>query len=232
MKTLKTVICLCLFAGACAAVAADMVVLKSGRKLVGDVTETNANEITITTDKGVFTYPWDVVHPRTVRQFNPPLFEELKQKALERREALIREKGYVKYKGKWMTPEQKEVAEKRDRGLELFEDEWMPTGEVAKIKYARKMKAGGRVEYDGRWFTPDDLEKYKERELYRGLQLGMSTNEVTRLWGPPTRIKSVGTYASKPEMWFYVNEEAGHEDRVLFENAIIKRVQMKEPISN
>lgn len=221
-----------LFCTAYVCSAEDMLYLKSGSRYIGEITDVTTNDITIKTDSGVRTYPWKVVHLRSIKQFNPALFEELRQEALAEREKQIEEKGYVKYKGKWMLPEQKEKLEKKEQGLEYFEGEWKPTNEVAKIRYVRKMKAEGKVEYDGKWFTEDELEKYKEREEYKGLELGMTTEEVKKFRGEPTLKKQLGTYTSKPEMWFYEDEENQTEDRVLFEHGKAKKIEVDQPISN
>lgn len=209
----------------------DELLLKSGRRHVGTVENITEDEITIRTDRGVFTYPWDVVHVRSIQQYNLPLFEELRQQALEEREAAIRERGLVQYDGRWVTPEQKVALQKAEQGLEMFEGEWRPTNEVAQIRFRRRMEAEGRVEHDGRWFTEEELEEYKKFQEQKGLAIGMTPDQVRNLWGEPTRVRPSQSFADRFEMWFYVDEDAYMEDRVLFKNERVEQIQTNQDIS-
>lgn len=70
--------------------------------------------------------------------------------------------GLVEYKGEWMKPGEKFIAEQKDSGLVLYEDKWMTPGEKEKL-FARDQAEKGLVPLKSRWVTPE--EKTREEEI-------------------------------------------------------------------
>ncbi len=212
--------------------AQDILLLKSRTRLVGSVTNITERGLSIRTSRGFFTYPWEAVHEQSLKLYNPAMYESImaqKRKAFEERK---RKEGLVEYKGKWMTPKQKEAAEMTDKGMEFFEDEWKPTNEVAAIKYRRQMEAEGRVEYKGVWYTEQELAEVKETEKNRGIKVGMKEDEVVAKWGEPDRRKASDSFkAQQMEMWFYPHEDEGTEDRLLFKMGQLNEIMLGQPLS-
>jgi hypothetical protein len=210
-----------------------VVKLKSGKQYVGEIVDINEKTISIKTATGRRTYPWKVLDKTTIRKYNPGLYDQMLEEARKEKEELIREKGYVQYKGKWMLPEKKKELEMLEKGLAFFENEWRPTNEIARLKLEREMKDKGMVEYKGTWYTPRELEEAKKIDQNKGLKLGISTDEVIAKWGQPTKRKESDEFKSrKREMWFYVNEEEGTEDRLVFEMDSLRDIQTDQPLSD
>jgi len=101
------------------------------------------------------------------------LFEPLKEKLINISEKIsevlatdeIRygAKGYVKFEGKWITPEEKKrieeerfAEEQRKKGLVFYNGRWMTPDEMNIAK--------GLVKFEGEWITPEERERrLKER---------------------------------------------------------------------
>ena len=236
MKKLYIAIVLLLVAMPLAA-ANDIIYLKNGKSYIGQITDINEKTISIKTSLGVRTYPWKVLQVKTIKRYNPSLYEvirEEKRKEFEKKKAKL---GLVKYekagKVKWVLPKQKEELEMRDKGMEMFEEEWTPTNKVAEIKFRRKMEAKGMTEYKGKWYDEQELADVKELEVNKGLKVGMTTQEVIAKWGKPTLVKkSVQFKAQRMVMWFYEDEKNEKEDRLLFKLGHLDTIWVDEPLSD
>lgn len=232
MKTILTLSFLLLVAGSLLA-AQDVIILKATKKrLIGTVTNITERGLSIRTAHGTFTYPWEALHEQSLKIYNPPMYEKIMAERRKAFEEMKRKQGLVEYKGRWMTPKQKEAMEMRDKGMEFFEGKWLPTNEVAAIKFRRKMEAEGKIEYKGKWYTEAELAEVKEIEKNRGLKVGMSEDEVIALWGKPARRKASDSFkAQKMEMWFYPREDQETEDRLLFKMGALSEIQLDQPLS-
>lgn len=207
--------------------------LKTGKQYVGEIVDVTEKTISIKTSSGKRTYPWKVLDKTTIKKYNPGLYDQMLEEARKKKEELIRKKGYVQYKGKWMLPKKKKELEMLEKGLAFFENEWRPTNEIAQIKLQREMESKGMVEYKGKWYTPRELEEAKQIDQNKGLKLGASNDEVIAKWGQPTKRKESDEFKSrKREMWFYVNEDEGTEDRLVFEMDSLRAIQTDQPISD
>ena len=217
--------------------ASDVIYLKNGKKYYGKVTDIGEKTITIKTQLGKLTYPWKTLKIKTIKKYNPSMYEILRQEKMKAFEEKKNKLGLVKYqkngKTKWVVPKKKEELEKRDKGLDLFEEEWLPTNKIAEIKYERAMKAAGKSKYKGKWYSDDELADVKAVEVNKGLKEGMTAKEVKEKWGKPSAVKKSQSFQSKKaEMWFYDHEETETEDRVYFENGVVRKIQMNEELSD
>ncbi len=216
--------------------ATDVIYLKNGKKYYGSITDIGEKTITIKTSLGKLTYPWNVLKIKTIKQYNPSMYEVLRQEKIKEFEAKKKKLGLVKYekngKVKWVLPKVKKELEMKDKGYDFFEDEWLPTNKIAEIKYDRKMKAAGKTKYKGKWYTDEELADVKAVEINKGLKEGMTASEVKEKWGKPSAIKKSQSFQSKKaEMWFYDHEKEGTEDRVYFENGVVRKIQMEQELS-
>ncbi|MCX7847593.1 MAG: hypothetical protein N2595_06170 [bacterium] len=231
MKAFITCVILLVMASSLYA-AQDVLILKTKKRLVGTVTNVTERGLSIRTAQGLFTYPWEALHEQSLKIYNPPMYEKLMEQRRKAFEELKRKQGLVQYKGRWMTPKQKEAAEMRDKGMDLFEGKWLPTNEIAAIKFRRQMEAEGKIEYKGQWYTEAELAEVKEMERNRGLKVGMKEDEVIAKWGKPTRRKESESFkAQQMEMWFYAREDEGVEDRLLFKMGTLSEIQLDQPLS-
>ena len=216
--------------------ATDVIYLKNGKKYYGEITDIGEKTITIKTSLGKLTYPWNVLKIKTIKQYNPSMYEVLRQEKIKEFEAKKKKLGLVKYekngKIKWVLPKTKKELEMKDKGYDFFEDEWLPTNKIAEIKYDRKMKAAGKTKYKGKWYTDEELADVKAVEINKGLKEGMTASEVKDKWGKPSAIKKSQSFQSKKaEMWFYDHEKEETEDRVYFENGVVRKIQMNQELS-
>ena len=217
--------------------ASDVIYLKNGKKYYGEITDIGEKTITIKTHLGKLTYPWKTLKIKTIKKYNPSMYEVLRQAKMKEFEEKKNKLGLVKYqkgsKTRWVVPKVKEELEKRDKGLDLFEDEWLPTNKIAEIKYEREMKAAGKSEYKGKWYSDDELADVKAVEVNKGLKEGMTAKEVKEKWGKPSAVKKSQSFQSKKaEMWFYDHEETETEDRIYFENGVVRKINMNEELSD
>jgi hypothetical protein len=230
--TTRHVLIVLLLAGVCLCSAEDIVRLKRGSTYRGTVTNLTEDTLSIVTSVGRLTFRWDVLDVKTIQQFNPEMFEELRAAELHRKEQIVKDRGFVKYKGTWYPPEKAKELEMKDNGFELYEDEWKPTNEVAEIKFREQMESRGMKEHKGKWYTEEELEVVLETETNRGLKIGAKTDEVIAQWGEPTRrVKSAEFASREREMWIYTNEEKQREDRVVFEYGAVKSVMIDQALS-
>jgi len=216
--------------------ATDVIYLKNGKKYYGSITDIGEKTITIKTSLGKLTYPWNVLKIKTIKQYNPSMYEVLRQEKIKEFEAKKKKLGLVKYekngKIKWVLPKKKKELEMKDKGYDFFEDEWLPTNKIVKIKYEREMKAAGKTKYKGKWYTDEELADVKAVEINKGLKEGMTASEVKAKWGKPSAIKKSQSFQSKKaEMWFYDHEKEETEDRVYFENGVVRKIQMEQELS-
>jgi hypothetical protein len=217
--------------------ATDVIYLKNGKKYYGEITDIGEKTITIKTSLGKLTYPWNVLKIKTIKQYNPSMYEVLRQEKIKEFEAKKKKLGLVKYekngKIKWVLPKTKKELEMKDKGYDFFEDEWLPTNKIAEIKYEREMKAAGKTKYKGKWYTDEELADVKAVEINKGLKEGMTASEVKDKWGKPSAIKKSQSFQSKKaEMWFYDHEKEETEDRVYFENGVVRKIQMGQELSD
>ncbi len=218
-------------------IAADAIYLKNGKKYYGKITDISEKTITIKTKLGKLTYPWGVLKIKTIKQYNPSMYEELRKQKMKEFEEKKNKLGLVKYEKngriKWVLPEKKEELEMIDKGMEMFEDEWTPTNKVAEIKYDREMKSAGKTKYKKKWYNDEELADIKAVEVNKGLKEGMTAKEVKEKWGDPTAVKKSQSFQSKKaEMWFYDHEETETEDRVYFENGVVRKIHVDEELSD
>jgi len=217
--------------------ATDVIYLKNGKKYYGEITDIGEKTITIKTSLGKLTYPWDVLKVKTIKKYNPAMYEVLRKQKIKEFEEKKKKLGLVKYekngKIKWVTAKQKEELEMEDKGMEFFEDEWLSTNKVALIIFEREMESAGKAKYKGKWYTEEELADVKKTEVNKGLKEGMTAKEVKEKWGDPSAVKKSQSFQSKKaEMWFYDHEEEGKEDRVYFENGVVRRIQVDEELSD
>lgn len=218
-------------------IAADAIYLKNGKRYYGKVTDIGEKTITIKTKLGKLTYPWNVLKIKTIKQYNPSMYEILRQEKIKEFEIKKKKLGLVKYekngKIKWVIPEKKEELEMIDKGMEMFEDEWTPTNKVAEIKYDREMKSAGKTKYKDKWYSDEGLADIKAIEVNKGLKEGMTAKEVKEKWGDPSAVKKSQSFQSKKaEMWFYDHEKTETEDRVYFENGVVRKIHVDKELSD
>ena len=215
------------------AAGSDTITTKAKSTFVGTLTNLTEKTVSIITKKGTVTYPWAALSDATIKRYNPVLYDELLVQKRLAFEEVKRKQGLVQYKNKWMKPKDKEIFEKKDQGLDLFEGKWQPTNEIAAIKLRREMEAAGKKEYKGNWYSDKELEDVKETENNKGLRSGMTEKEVIAKWGQPTTKKISPEFASrKREMWFYQHETSGKEDRLVFETGTLREVLIDQELSD
>jgi len=207
--------------------------LKTGKSYTGEIISMNEEKIVIKTAIAELGFPWDRLDKDSIKKYNPGLYQQMLEEERLEKEKLIKEKDYVKYKGKWMLPEKKKEFEMLEKGLALYDGKWLPTNEVAQLTLDAEMKAKGMAEYKGKYYTENELKDVKSMDQNKGLKIGMSTEEVVAKWGAPTRKKESDEFKSrKREMWFYINEDEGIEDRLVFEMDALRVIQTNQPISD
>ncbi len=216
-----------------AAAAQDELVIKStGGKLVGVISNMTDTAVTIVTSTGVLTYPWDALDEKTLKRYNPEKYQALLDERRKAFEAKKLKQGLVPYKGKWMTVKQKTEAEMKDKGYALYEGKWLPTNDVEKLIFKKKMEAAGRKEYKGKWYTAGELEDVMTTDKNRGLKPGMSETEVKAKWGEPAEKRESPDFkARKRVCWIYPRKEQKTEDRVIFEMGLVKEVAVDQEVS-
>ena len=223
-----------IIACAVAAVAVqDVIYLKTGSSYVGTLTGMSEKDVTLKTEKGTLTFPWTSLDTeKTIKRYNETLYRQIKGEE-------FRKKGYVEYKGKWMSPALKEKLEMEDKGYAKFEGKWLPTNEVAVItqtraaeQFRKQQEARGMKEYKGKWYSEEDLAEVQQAEKNKGIKIGMTVKDVTAKWGEPTRKKASDSFkAQQMEMWFYVHESENTEDRVLFKFDKVSEVKVGQEIT-
>ena len=218
--------------------AQSILYLETGKRYIGEVTDVNEKSITIKTKIGELSFPWKRVHLKSVKKFYPKLYEKIKKEKLAELEVKKKKLGLVAYETKngsikWVKPKKKIYLENKDKGMELFEGEWKMTNEIAEIEFAKKMAAKGMKEHKGKWYSEQELEDIKESEANKGLKTGMKESDVIKLWGTPTRKQKSADFqtARKREMWVYENEEEETEDRIVFENGSVRKVEVNRELS-
>lgn len=72
-----------------------------------------------------------------------------------------RAKGLVKYRGEWLTPNEKLRREQIAKGLVLFNGQWMTPEE----KFRREQIAKGLVFWRDRWVTPEEVRETQRAEF-------------------------------------------------------------------
>jgi len=222
-----------LLAAVSALAAQDVIYLKTGSMYVGEVTDMNEKTISIKTATGVRTYPWKRLQVKSIKRYNPAMYAQILEKKRAEFEEKKQKLGLVKYKKKWVTPKKKKELEMRDKGFEMFEGEWTPTGKVAEVKFARKMEGKGMIKHKGKWYTEEELAEVKETEKNKGLKLGMKPQEVIAKWGKPTTRKQSQQFKTqKLEMWFYEYEDEGTEDRLRFKHGLLDSISVDQSLSD
>jgi len=224
------------FASAYAIAATDVIYLTNGKKYYGEVVDMTEKTITIKTSVGKLTYPWERLKLKSLKKYNPSLYQQIRKKKLAELEIKKKKLGLVKYEKngriRWVLPKVKKELEMKDKGYEFFEDEWLPTNKIAEILFDRKMKAEGKTKYNGKWYTDEELADVKATEMYKGLKEGMTESEVKAKWGEPTSVKESQSFKSKKaKMWFYEHPENETENRVYFENGMVRKIQMDRELS-
>lgn len=63
-------------------------------------------------------------------------------------------KGMVRYKNKWVSPDEKFRLEQQDKGLVGYRGQWLTKDQA----FAASQRDKGLVLHDGRWMTPDELK--------------------------------------------------------------------------
>jgi len=233
MKTLLMTGLLLAFAMAAVAAQDEIVVKATMTKYAGTVSNITEKGIYIVVKGNVRYYPWEALDTATVKRYNPEMYAQLRAQQQKEFEEQKRKLGLVPYKGKWMTPKQKEEAEMRDKGLAKYEGKWIATNEVEQLEFAKRMKASGRTEYKGKWYTDAELKDYKEAEGNKGLKVGMTEAEVKAAWGEPTTTKKSQEFSARKRVcWFYVHKDQGTEDRVIFEMGVVKEMATNQAISS
>ena len=235
-KSIFILAMLLIFSTAVAIAATDVIYLKNGKRYYGEVVDMSEKSITIKTSFGKLSYPWERLSLKSLKKYNPTMYEEIRKKKLAELEVKKKKLGLVKYEKngriRWVLPKVKKELEMKDKGYDKFEGEWMLTNKIEEIKLDRKMKAEGKVKYKGKWYTEEELADVKAVEMYRGLKEGMSASEVKEKWGDPTCVKKSQSFkAKKAEMWFYEHPDKDTEDRIYFENGVIRKIQMDKELS-
>ena len=216
-----------------ATAAQDVLVLKATKSTVtGVISNITDKTVTIATSIGVLTYHWEALDEKTIKRYNPDMYQQIldgRRKALE---DLKRKQGLEDYKGRWLTPKQKKEAEMKDKGYALYEGKWMPTNEIETVTFKKQMEASGRKEYKGKWYTASEFEEVTALDKNKGVKTGMSEADVKAAWGDPAaKMKSPDFQARKRECWFYPNKEKKTEDRVVFEMGVVKEVIVDQDIT-
>jgi len=235
-KMIFTLALLLTFISAYAFAATDVIYLKNGKRYYGEVVDMSEKSITIKTSIGKLTYPWERLKLKSLKKYNPSLYEKIRAKKLKELEIKKKKLGLVKYEKngriRWVLPKVKEELEYKDKGYAKFEGEWLPTNKIEEIKYDRKMEAEGKIKYKGKWYTEEELADVKAVEMYKGLKEGMTAEEVKEKWGEPTVVKKSQSFKSKKaEMWFYEHPDNDTENRVYFENGTVRKIMMDQELS-
>jgi len=214
--------------------ATDVIYLKNGKKYYGSITDISEKTITIKTSLGKLTYPWTILKIKTIKQYNPSMYEVLRQEKIKEFEVKKEKLGLVKYekngKIKWVIPKVKKELEMKDKGYDFFENEWVSTNKIAEIKYNRKMKAAGKTKYKGKWYTDEKLADIKAVEINKGLKKGMTASKVRDKWGKPSAIKKSQSFHNV-EMWFYDHEKEETEDRVTLRNGQVIKIEVDKDLT-
>jgi tetratricopeptide (TPR) repeat protein len=83
---------------------------------------------------------------------------------------VMKARGLVEYKGKWVTPVEKETEIMTARGMVIFRDKWVTPDE----KFALEQKEKGLVLWKGKWISEEEYRKVATGEVKGrvGIQLG------------------------------------------------------------
>jgi len=221
------------FALAALCVYADSITMTNKKTYTGEILDMDDNGLKLKDSKKGMTVflKWDNMTLASIKEHNPDLYEK---KVAERKAQIEKQKeelGLVKYttpEGKdiYVTPERKTELENRAKGLDLYQGKWLPTNQVAELKYDAEMKKQGKVKYDGKWYNAEEVQDIETFKKNKGLRVGMKAEEVKAAWGEPTNVRKSADFSSrKREMWIYVNKDKELEDRVIMENDAVLQVQ-------
>jgi hypothetical protein len=71
--------------------------------------------------------------------------------------------GLVPYKDKWMPPDEAFAAEQKDKGLVLYQGQWIKAEEKDRL-IAVEQAAKGLVQYKGEWLLPEEKEREEKAD--------------------------------------------------------------------
>lgn len=216
----------------------DVITTTNKKTYTGEILDVGDEGIKIKdTKKGMtLLIKWDNMSLASIKEHNPLLYEE---KVAERKAKIEKQKeelGLVKYEtpeGKeiFVTPARKTELENRAKGLDFYDGKWLPTNQVAELKFEAEMKKQGKVKFDGRWYNAEEVKDAETFKKNKGLRVGMKAEEVKAAWGEPTEVKKSSEFSSrKREMWLFTDEKKGTEDRVVMENDSVIQIQVGEEL--
>ena len=219
-------------------VYADSITLNNKKTYSGEILEMNEDGIKIKDkSKGMTIFvKWDNMSLASIKEHNPDLYEEKVKERKAKIEQQKLEAGLVKYttpEGKevFVTPERKTELENRAKGLDFYQGKWMPTNQIAELKYDAEMKKQGKVKFEGKWYNQEEVRDVEMFKKNKGLRVGMSAENVKSTWGEPTSVRKSSEFSSrKREMWIYTNEAKGTEDRVVMEQDAVLQIMVDQEI--
>lgn len=120
------------------------------------------------------------------------------------------EAGLVQYKDTWMTPEEKVAAEQKDKGLVLYNGEWV-TAEQKQNAIAEEQAKKGLVPFKGRWGTQEEKEKEEkiDKIVEETFAMDHNSSDTVRLLGviPQARPRVSLLNGSGQQVIFYLSGE-------------------------
>lgn len=123
--------------------------LRDGSTVEGEIIRRDNVTLTLKTSDGERVLKWRRLTNKSIQDAVPELFNELKQKALERRQAKkeeterkMKEKGMVKVNGTWMTPEDAKYKKYRFISMRVTPSEKAPHFETyEENKYGKRLQS-------------------------------------------------------------------------------------------
>ena len=159
----------------CATVSADVIHLKDGRKVEGEIVSKDANKVSIKTKFGIVEFPMSEVKSIEEKKTKDQLYEEmLKNTNARDTDALMKLVKWCKENRmsskasrhlKQIISLDPNHAEAREMlGYVKFEGRWVTKKEKEKLEAeadAKEKEAAGLVKYNGEWLPKEDVEKLK-----------------------------------------------------------------------
>jgi len=137
----------------CALAKQDTIQVKATcTKHTGFISNTTEKTLTIVTSIGVLTYPWEALDDKTIRKYNPALYDEIMAERRKAFEEDKKKKGLVEYQGKWITPLDATNAMIRDNVLVKYQGKWITPLDATNAM----IRDNVLVKYQGKWITPLD----------------------------------------------------------------------------
>jgi hypothetical protein len=219
MKLSRTFVALAAVIALTGAAAADIVHLKDGRKIEGEVVEKSATKVVVKTKYGLSEFA--AADVERVEAKNTPEQELTARLAkADANDASALFDVYLYAKEQKLSAKGKEIlkqivkldpdheAARKEMGHVKYNDKWMPEAEAKKLAKSdeeRAMKDKGLVRYKDKWVTPEEKEAAEHAEKGEILVDGkwVSKKDVEKAEAEAKLRKEIAEHKAKGE--YYVN---------------------------